>query len=650
MAIDVRRPARDSIAHRYYGSVRSVLLVRFDPGVRDRDENVRLESNPDPDLPARLRERNRGVIGASPLGGGKRAPLLGRQLETGASVLGSEARQAITSSSVDLGDAIARQPIDGLSRFLDLRPIRSTRRVNSYRLPDELELELDWRGVPFDSRLIRAMLVFHYEGTITPDAFARGLSTGEHVIPASGEHLRFIGQVDEISDTHGEGGDTVRLRARDLTALLLDAKLGPVEKAIRPGETIQQVVANLLATNPEFALLRGPLLRVRGEVPALSPERYPRLAVSPKERHRADKTGDEPYVLRGPTKGAGEESYWDAITDLAVSHGLVPTVELDTLVLLEPRTLYSETPTVLTQPGVPRFPRPGGHRERIGETSTVRRMVYGRNVLELRFHRKLGRIKAPAVRVTSFNPDATPSRRLLSVTHPPNVIASARSGAITAGRNAAGAAPQATKSSASGQNLSIEVHNVIIQGIVDETQLRRVAEQVYEAMGRQEFGVTFSTNELASYADDPDFDPNLEPDLLDLRAGDPIQILVEPAERVPGGGIFSLSELGLLVRRSRRRAEAGLPELVEIVAYLVDQGLGRLEAEQFARVLSSANIPSVFRVNTVQVSFDGGAEGTGFSISVDARDYMRVRADPDDPTQVRGFGDTLSPLPGGEVR
>jgi hypothetical protein len=313
---------------------------------------------------------------------------------------------------------------------------------------------------------------------------------------------------------------------------------------------------------------------------------------------------------------------------------LVPTIERDQLILMEPRTLYTDTPTLLDSPGTPAFPRPGGHREQIGDTAyRVRRMVYGVNINGLTFKRKLGRIKAPAVRVTSYNPDARVAKdRLLSATHPPNADLRRLS---AAGQIPTSKTTQATKVSATGQKASIEVHNVVVQGVIDQAQLARIAEQIYEAMGRQELGVTITTDELASYSDHPLFDRNKEPDLLDLKAGDPVQILVTPTDR-KSGDVFSLAELGLLVQKARRLAQGtgARPEYTDAVAYLVAQGWKKADAKQLVKVLGAANLPQEFRVNTVSVVFD--AEGGGYALTIDLRDYMRVRADPADVSATGG--------------
>jgi hypothetical protein len=70
---------------------------------------------------------------------------------------------------------------------------------------------------------------------------------------------------------------------------------------------------------------------------------------------------------------------------------------------------------------------------------------------------------------------------------------------------------------------------------------------------------------------------------------------------------------------------------------LVDNGWRREDAEQLAKILSSNNLPSEFRVVAASISFDGEG-GTGFSIGIDARNYVRARADPSDLSNTRAIG------------
>lgn len=616
--------------NRYFPSVRSVLLIRFDPGTVDGylDSDIFDEAAP----PI--------VTSEEALAGGslqftqdrsaeaetrrRRVDRLFNRQRFGVDAASSEAfRRVLTDARRNLADVLKASPIDGLSRFIDVQPTSSTRRVNSYRKADELILTIPWKSVPFDARLIRAALVLHYEGTVPAEQWASGQparnsrspnATG-YLVPASSENLRFIGLADDITDSHGAQGDITTIGFRDLTGILLDTPLNAAaRKKVQPGQTIVDVIANILTTQPSIrGLLRGPFLEgfTEAELPRLDPKRYDKLKVSAKEKHR-QAAGGRPLAFRNKAKGGDTESYWDAITDLCVSHGVQPRIDLDRLILFKPRTLFTSTPTVFGSLNVPRFPRPGGHREQIGDTSTVRRMVFGSNIKNLSFRRKYARYKTPAIKINSYNPDApSASQRLITVTHPviPRYV---------------------SKVDASGRNPQREVQVINVQGILDRDQLRDIAEQIYESIGRQELGLTFDTDHLASFSENPDFDPNLDPDLLDIRAGDPLRLLVQ-ARDAQGSALFSVAELNALVGRIRRRATAvgARPDLSDPISFLVAQGFSQEAATQFIQVVASANATDVFRVNGANISFSADR---GFTISIDARNYIRVRADGSDPS------------------
>lgn len=596
---------------RYFPSVRDVILLRFDPGTTDSydPDLIRDEAEPDADLPARRRQRTRNLTGITQ--------------GTGPKVFSSsDFRAALTAANVNLADAIAKLPrTDELTRVFDLQPTRSSRRVNSYRKADELDLTFEWKSMPFDSRLVRAILCFHYEGTVPATAWATGdreqqpasPSPSGYLVPATGENLRWVGTIDEIADSHGEGGDLLTMKGRDLTSLLIDTKY-PVKfepARIPSGSTILQVIQAILSTNDLFELIRGPYLRTQGgTLPQLDPARFPRRLVPAKERHRDGGA----FVLRYPPKSGGKSSYWDVITDLCVSHGLRPAIEQDKLVLTEPRVLYAvRQPDQVASPGTPTFPTP--YRLSVGDRFPIRRMVYGDNVGALRFHRKLGRIKAPAVEVVAMDPDArTASERVIKVRHPPKTKSGRRANNV----DATGAKPSET------------VHRVQIKGVVDRTQLLNIAKQVYEGMGRQELGVVVETDDPASFSDLAGFDPNEDPDLLAVKSGDPLRLEVT-SPQAARSQLFTFSELQARFSRARADGGAGFDSAV---AFLVEQGFDRPDAIQFARVLASSNLPREFRVITASIGFDG--EGGGFNVQLDCRDYVRARADPQGVSQTRG--------------
>jgi len=592
------------VKRRYFASTRTILLVRFDPGTADdySVQEIRDELTPNPQWAQRLRDRQ--------------SILLGQSASQGLQVVPKDvARAAITEANRNIAFSVARVPRrDGLSRYLDVIPQRSTRKLNSARLADELEIELDWKAFPFDARLVRAILILHYEGTVTATDFGVGIDgrTRQSLVPAIGSNLRFIGLADEIQDGHSADGDTLLIKGRDLTQLLIDADVPTdLQVKVKGGSSVAELVRNILDTTPTGQLLRGPILRtLSGRPVALDVKRYPRLAFSPKELHRVNKTGQTPVATFVPSlpkqSGATSLNYWDLITDLCVSHELRPSIERDQLVLYDPRIVYRRSPVAeVNQLGTtPSFPAP--YRQQVGDTRTVREMVYGYNLSTLAFSRKFGKIKTPTVEVVGYDPDAPLSDRRRLVERFPRT-------------------PVANQVDPTGEVAEDKIFPVQLPGIIDRTALRRIAEQVYEDIARQEISLSMETSDLSSFSDAPGHDPNEDPDLLGLRFADPIKISVGDSV-AQTSRLYSLSELNRMVARSRQAADAvgSKPELTNAIEFLVAQGWSEPDARQLARLLQIANLPSEFRV--VGATYSWSVED-GFTITIDAKTYIQVRID-----------------------
>lgn len=622
---------------RYFPSARDILIIRFDTGSIARvdvspDEEVFDEADPP--------RGDRALVGPGNALGidenffedvfepTRTVNLSEDFFDRRGSPLSSAIQQAYDQNK-DLASAIARVDFeDDFSKILDIQPLMSDRTVNGHRLADELNLKVSWKDVPFDVRIIRAILVLHFEGTVPARNFERGqrsrgfIDDGGYLVSARRSNLKFIGFVDQISDTHSASDDVINMKCRDLTSVLLDTKLPKLtRKTIQGGQNIVEVINNLLNTLQFTAgeFIRGPVVRPEGTVlPTLDRKRYDKLKTTAASRNAAADAGNDaqPHIVRNSTKGGNSgESYWDAITDLCVSHGLLPYIELDQLIIQPPRTLFTSGNQVAGTAGISQFPT--DYRIGIGDTNDpIRRMVYGANLEGLSFQRKLSRIKAPYVRVLSFNPNVTdPERRLLEAIHPPRT---------PDGRKVS------TKIGVTGNKPQIEIQQVIVTGIIDQDQLQSIAEAAYEMMGRQHLGVKLRTSDLASFSNHPDFDPNEDPDLLDLKAGDPIRMITVPNDDSPNN-FFGVAELNKLIDRARRsfRATGNVPEFNDAVRFLRSKGYSDEDAQQLITILRAVNLESELRVFSMNVSLD--LQGGDVSIQIDARNYVRVREDPLDP-------------------
>jgi hypothetical protein len=169
---------------------------------------------------------------------------------------------------------------------------------------------------------------------------------------------------------------------------------------------------------------------------------------------------------------------------------LVPVMRGFTLYLLEPRTLFADP------------------RRR-------RKMVWGKNLKGLSFSRKLGGVKCQTIEMRSPNPA---TGRTLWARYP--VFAGQPpSGLLGKGGSPQ---PQKTRTAVVGPTGAADESILVqyVRGVTDLKLLERIAQNVFEEIGRQEIEGSFSTDDLDS------FDSVVEGDLLDLQSGDPIDILV----------------------------------------------------------------------------------------------------------------------------
>jgi hypothetical protein len=414
--------------------------------------------------------------------------------------------------------------------------------------------------------------------------------------------------VDHWTDTHGDGGDWIELQARDYTALIMTAVVAPGSKipligsASVPGVTgpldrLDNIVRTIVNRLP---YARGMPVRVIGidptQVPRLSKQQITRLeGVSAREANQArSESRDAVREKRVPFEGV---NYWDIITDICRSCGYVPFVDIDVLKLAPPRTLFDNA----------------GRAVQFGEDQpfevietdgirNVRRMVYGENVAQLTFSREMGRITAPHIACVAYDPGARdPAKRFIKEVYPK--------------------IPRETKLTPGGMG-TVELKTIgMPPGVVDPNHLAAVAEAVHELMGRNEMTATLTTRDLASFVQNRDAavvkvngsqdDPLVNADLIDLRAGDALEVLIQPSDLNPEARRFS--DLQDVIRNP--------PEVT--AARLQSQGWPQAAIQKLLRLLQHG-LPTKFRVRNVRFRFTAQ---DGMTIEIEAVNFVEVRAD-----------------------
>lgn len=477
-------------------------------------------------------------------------------------------------------DALSGAPPDDLIALGTILPQTGTINRNGLRTADTCRVTIDYRDAPFDPRLIRSCGVELVIGVIEAGGLEAGhrgqtredgtalslVPRGEAGSPPPRGTTRFLGFVDDWTITlDGTDGDTIELDCRDLTALLLDQKL-PSGVSIDLSLPIDEGVRGLLNSLPgtRGVSVRFGIAGEQGSAPV------PADAIPRARRGRRGGTA------RRGRAGGSDMNLWDHITEVCTQVGLVPVFEDSELRIIRPRTFYEGR-------------------------DTARRMVYGRNVETLSFSRKLSGTKVPTVEIRSYDdqigrtrwarypvPGTAPRSGIFGVTDPPRPA-------------------RANEVPPSGSNPDDRIQTITLDGITDPDTLAQSAESIWHQIGRQELEGNFRTSDVAS------FGAEIEAvDLLRLRAGDPVELLVasaQTAELARGATLASATEIRGLQREARSQ-------------YLQSIGWSEDVAERFAVLQDAVSFQTVFRVQDVRLSWD---QDEGVGVEVDFINFLEIR-------------------------
>lgn len=466
-------------------------------------------------------------------------------------------------------------------------PLEAEIERNGFRTADTAKVKIDWRNVPFDPRIVRAAAIEIVIGVVTPDEFASsmegaldpvsGLPVG--IIPqnpgspvAPGGGTRFAGFVDDWDVDFDDGGDVVTLACRDFTAIFADTPLAsdtkidldkPIDVALQEFIDLYPALRGFpvrYVPEPGSSRTSPPAPRIGGSIPQANRTRRGRRAT------RA-RSGDQRMNL------------WDYITDLCIPTGLIPYVRDYELRLINPSTTFSDT-------------------------SQVRTMVYGRNLEELSFARKLGGVKSPTIEVRSYDPTIGRMRwarwpvrsgernnGILGRTDPPRPI-------------------RATELGPTGARIDERVQTFILEPSTNPGTLGLVAQSLFEQVGRQEIEGKLETRDVSSWnlEEDRAITPMIA-DLLSAGTGDAISILIAPRDRAePDAVAMTAGDWVGFERQERAR-------------YLEGLGFERRVAEAFA-ALQDAVANTIFRIQNLSISFDSEE---GIKLSIDFANFVEVR-------------------------
>lgn len=488
---------------------------------------------------------------------------------------------------------------DGLSHVVDIVPITGSAERAGSRQAGQFALTFSFRDLPIDPRLVRACSVYIHAGTVSASQFAdaqsnpgaragRISSLGANGLPDQ-RTVRMPGIVDTWEVRHGDNGSTVDIAGRGLAAVFLDSPAPPdLLQKLDLRKEIWEVVQDVIRMHPQAAQFKDRVVRAPrswwpgGVIPSPA-------SVTP--RHRRGTSGEKQPLLGG--KGGGSMNYWDIITRYCALVGAVPRFKGSYLMIVPAQSLFQLDKPDAIGPFAERKPRAMPD----GSTSSVRQLVYGRNIDTLVVSRKFSGQVARVVEAISL--DTTGNRkgkdRYLTARWP--VDGKVRGKKV------------ASKVDADGGGSTQEVLRVPVPGVLDYAQLEAAARSIFEEVMRSELTGSVATRAIASTGGS-----NADTDMLSLDAGDPIRLGVD------------LTSLGNrppvaheLVDQTRQPYEAAVAALK---ARIGDERLARVLVAS-ARGLVQGTMDT-FYVEHVRLRWD---VQSGLGVEADFRNYVQARLD-----------------------
>lgn len=502
------------------------------------------------------------------------------------------------------------------------------------------KLAFDYRELPIDPRTVSAARIEIYAGTVSAENFADGMN--REVTPGVrrsilatrtpegrtiDKDLRLVGLVDKWTVDMGEEGSEVQMEGRDLRGLLLDSPLVTPRDMPRRGGTppraapagrqprkkrssildrldcsqnIAALVLQILEEHDQIRRLPFPI-----EVSCRAEQFDDGIIPSPGNashvpRHRRGAGG------RGASPGGGADNmnFWDLITRYCQIVGCVPRFVGRRLVISPGKDLFRQLNTQLSETAF--LGNAVRSNNEVTDTWGIRRLVYGRDIKTMKITRNYaGHAKPKAVRVVTFNRSAITrgrhEERHMEAVWPPRNVREGRAEGLSTGHG------RDIRDSLGGQE-SQEVLTIVEPRATTMAQLVSVAQSMYEQIGRGEIKGDIEAAGLTSFGGS-----NADPDLIRLRVGDPVEVLVDASH---------LDSRSPIVSTLNRTMQLPFSEAVaEVRRYLRDENLSRA-------IVASArgNVMGVlryFRVSGVTLDFSGDT----MTVKMEIQNYWTPRWD-----------------------
>jgi len=311
-----------------------------------------------------------------------------------------------------------------------------------YEEADKFSARIDYKAFPFDPRCIRSCGI-----TVCIEDRKKifNQSNSLSLIEPSEDNIIFQGFADESSMEFDDETRSIVIDGRDFTGLFIDQKrlnTSPIPLSKPIDQIIQDLILEQRATEEIVVENRtGEPLPVLAK---LAPDFNPVTSVKNQKR---------------------KETYWDIIQDILGRVGLVGFIEIDKFIISKPQNIY--------------------------EKKEIKQFIYGGNVKNIKFTRKLGRSKNYNVKVSSFNSldKRVEEAKIPEEATDPNFIQNFGNTVVTV--------PQLDKD---GKKIeppkTADYMTFLVKDITDKEQLIKIGESVYEEMSRQQIEGTLTTFEM----------------------------------------------------------------------------------------------------------------------------------------------------------
>lgn len=505
------------------------------------------------------------------------------------------------------------QPVDlvvnrgdfNLSQIMNRIPRSASIEMPGIRQAGKFSIDIDFRELPIDPRLLRSAGVEIYQGTVNPQDFATGVVTQSEdgtrvsILNIADREPDMIGFVDVWRTIYNDRGSAVHIEGRDPRGILLDSPFNPaLFDSVDIRKPLDVVIRGILKSHPIGKVLDKTffLLVESGEWPdGVIPVPVDTKGLI-RPRRKADGMG------ANSSTGTAGANYWDVITNLCNYVGAVPYFRGRNLRIRPARSIVTQVrPTSSARSPFRPGGLPGPRQDDNSEDFFVRKMIFGRNIDELSFERKYTGTKVPVIEVVSLDhsSDIRGPGKLRAVQWPPKDKEKARINGVLP----------------SGDASQTDIQRFPIPGITSERQQEEIAKNLYEEIGRQEMGGVCSTRDLASFKGD-----NSDPDLLSLKPGDAVEFSVDI--RALGSNAPLISEFTDHHRLSFNEQIVAVKKALSGKALAADDNLLRaLVATSRSSILGILNY---FRSSNIKYTW---SEGGKVRISFDFHNFQVIRSD-----------------------